>query len=352
MSHPQQSPTKVLLAVSGNLRSSVVAALLKHQGFQVIGLHLKIDGASQADAEAVAKKIGFTLIVEDVSEIVENYVLDHVIHEALANRQPEPTFIAHQKILIESLCTKAKAMTCAKIATGHAARVALEPSTSLTRLLRATDADQDQSHLMFGLNMEQLNQFILPIGDLSGAAIERIAIELELDIHKLKSPTAGFCHLTPEKIATVLETKVPDGMKIPGQILTTEGTVLGEHQGLFRYFRGQSKGLPLNPDKANPYVVVDMDSTNQALIVGFEGKLLIKEVTAHKVNWIQKVDPIKATICEARLGPRQVPAKCKVTRFEHQYVHIGFDEPQKNVVPGQAIVFYAGDEVIGGAFAV
>jgi tRNA-specific 2-thiouridylase len=348
----QQAPTKVLLGISGNLRSSVVAALLKHQGFQVIGLHFKVDAKSQEDAEAVAKKLGLMMIVEDATDLVQHYVVDHVVHAALANLQPESDYIAHQRILIEGLCAKAKAMNCTKVATGHEARVALEPSTGLTRLLRAADPERDQSHLLFGLKMEDLTQFILPIGDLTGAAIERLSVELELDIEKLKNPGAGFCHISREEVAMVAEARLPESLKIPGQITSTDGNVIGEHLGLFRYYRGQTAGLPPSPSKTDPYVVVDMNSSNHNLVLGFEGTLLKSEAIAHRVNWIQKVDPIKALICEAQLSPRRPPVKCKVTQFQHQYLQVEFDKPQKNVVPGQAIVFYAGDEVLGGAFAV
>src|SRR6185437_9186230 len=144
-------PGKVLLGLSGNILSSVVAALLKHQGFQVVALHFQTDEALRAEAERVAQKLGIHLMVEDALQGLEEHVRDHIVHQTLDSAQPEPRWMAHQKILIDGLCAKAQALGCSKIATGHSARLVLDPSTGLTRLVRASDLAHDQSHLLFGL---------------------------------------------------------------------------------------------------------------------------------------------------------------------------------------------------------
>lgn len=342
--------SKVLLGLSGNALSSVVAALLRHQGFQVMGLHFKVDDAQFAEAERISKKLGITLLVEDAREAVAHYVIDHVVHQVFANRKPEPEVVGHQKILVDTLCRKAKELHCGKIATGHSARVALDPSTGLTRLLRGADRDSDQSHLLFGLQAEDLNSFILPVGDLGLSAVERLAIELELDPLKLKARPPGFCSIPEDKLIPLAEARIPAMMKSSGQIKTPDGTVLGEHDGLFKYVRGQSKGIPVAREDLGSRVVVDFNTSVQTLIVGEESLLLTREIVVGETNWIQPQHAIKGLVCEARLG--HTLAKCRLTQFELGYVHVEFNEPQKNVIPGQAIVFYAGDEVLGGGYAV
>jgi tRNA-specific 2-thiouridylase len=126
---------------------------------------------------------------------------------------------------------------------------------------------------------------------------------------------------------------------------------LGDHDGLFKYVRGQSKNIPLAREKIENRVVLDMIPSTQTLVVGEESLLLTNEVIVGETNWIQPMHPVKGIVAEARLGPDRF-AKCRVTRFEQNYQHIEFTEPQRNVIPGQAIVFYAGDEVLGGGFAV
>lgn len=342
---------KVLLGLSGNMLSSVVAALLKHQGFQVVGIHFKVSDASRSEAERVSQKLGLSLIVEDVGEDIEHYVNDNVVHQILANRKPEPEVTGHQKILIERLCAKAKELGCSRIATGHAARVALDPSTGLTRLLRSTDGLSDQSHLLFGLSSEELQQFILPIGDLGAAAVERLAIELELDPIKLRTPPPGFCAVPEEQYLAVTESRIPATMKIAGQIKTSQGSVAGDHDGLYKFYRGQNKGIPIKSDVQGDLVVVGMDHSTQTLIIGPEDLLFTPEVVLDRANWIQRMDPIKGLVCEARLGKNRL-ARARVTEFQYGYLHIEFAEKQRNIIPGQSIVFYAGDEVLGGGFAV
>lgn len=342
---------RVLLGLSGHALSSVVAALLKHQGFQVIGLHLKTTPASQAEAERVAQKLGIQLIVEDATGWVDEFVTDHVVHAVIANRQPEPTVVAHQKIIIERLCEKAKELNCGKISTGHAARVALDPSTGLTRLLRAIDADKDQSHLLFGIPSGDLAHFILPVGDLGAQAIERLAVELGLDSEKTAAPSVGFGVLSDQECINLAESRIPQTMKVAGQIKTSDGGVLGEHDGLYKYHRGQSKGLPLPREKGAEYVAIGFNSSTTTLIVGTEQELMTQEAVGSSVNWLRPMDPIRGLNCQARIKPGVV-APCRVTSFKHGFVHVEFAEPQRNIVSGQAIVFYAGDEVLGGAFAV
>ena len=331
--------------------SSVVAALLKHQGFQVVGLHFEVDKNSRAEAERVSQKLGLSLVVEDVSDAMMNYVMDNVVHAVLANRKPEPEVIGHRKILIEHLCAKAKELGCSRIATGHSARVALDPSTGLTRLLRGTDLESDQSHLLFGLDADSLKQFILPIGDLGHGAVERLAIELELDPIKLKTPPPGFAVISEDQYFSLAEPRIPPTMKVSGQIKSAEGTVIGDHDGLWKFVRGQSKGLPMTREAQENRVVLNMIPGTKTLVMGPEEMLLTSEVIVGESNWIQPMDPIKGLVCQARLGRGRL-AKCRVTQFRHGYLHVEFTERQKNVIPGQSIVFYAGDEVLGGGFAI
>jgi tRNA-specific 2-thiouridylase len=331
--------------------SSVVAALLKHQGFQIIGMHFKTDEKAHQEAERISQKLGIPLISEEAVELMNECVYDHIVHQVLANRKPEPAVMGHQKILIERLCLKARELGCGKIATGHVARVVLDPSTGLTRLLRAAEAEHDQSHLLFGMSSSNLDLFILPVGDLNWSAIDRLSVELELDPDNLRKNLPGFCMIPENEFGPMAAARLPSGLKQPGQIKSTDGSVLGEHTGLYQYTFGQSTGFPQVRGQAENLVVVGINHATQTLTLGTDEMLTVKEVFARDVNWIQKTDSLKGLVCEARLRAG-VFSKCRVTSFEHGYLHVEFEQPQKRIISGQTVCFYRGEEILGGAFVV
>jgi tRNA-specific 2-thiouridylase len=341
--------SKVLVALSGNLMSAVVAALLRHQGFQVLGVFFQINGSNQNEnAEKSARKLALSLVKVDLREQFKYWVQDHIVHQMAANRVPEPQLIGTQRLLIENLLLKAEELKCPYVATGHFARIALDPSTQTPRLLRTLEADQ--SYLLSGVSSAQLEKFILPIGDLSPAAAEKLAVEMGLDL-KLSEGT-GFSDVPEELFVKIADQSIPEGLKVPGQVRTQEGSVVGEHRGLFQYQLGQKHSLPQNRGKQEAWIVVGTDLISQSLILGPESALEAQAAVAKDAHWIRPLNGLKILKCQARIGtkPGAPLLDCFVTLFENDLLEVEFNQRVRMLLPGQSIVFYQEDEVLGGAF--
>jgi tRNA-specific 2-thiouridylase len=335
--------TKVLVALSGGLMSGVVAALLKHQGYQVVGLHLQYSAKAASRMPALEKmthRLGMNLINVDVRGEWEAYVRDHVVHEMALGRKPEPDRTATHQLLLSTLLAKADELKCAMVATGHLARVAVDPATNTTRLLRTLDGDQ--SALLYQIAPKTLGRFILPMGDLSHSAVEKLGAELGLEVEHLKSAAhlseVGVSGIAKEEYYQIAASTIPANLFPPGQIKLTDGLVVGEHAGVYRYTTGSRRGLPqlrLPPlMKPEGFVVTALDPGT---------------------HWVRPVDGLKLLKCHAFLLDVDAPGsasrfvECQVTLFENDLVYVEFKKPQKIAGPGQSIVFYQEDEVIGGA---
>jgi tRNA-specific 2-thiouridylase len=351
-----KTPAKVLVALSGGLMSAVVAAILKRQGYQVHGVHFQLGGTSRKEqAERVAAKLGISLVQVGLEDEWEYWIRDHIIHQLLANRLPEPEMVATQNLLIEHLLATAKELGCPWVATGHFARVAIDPSSQSPRLLRAHE--QDQSHLLSRLTAEGLGHFILPMGDLPLAAIEKLGAELGLETTQLgTSRPGGLCGVSPGEFTRLAEAFIPPSLAIPGQIKTEEGMVVGEHHGLFRYSIGKKAEIPevKSNKELEGWVPIRVEPITQSLYIGPESALQAQTSTAEDVSWIQPVNGLKPLECLARLvtSPMAEPAfsPCLVNLYESNLIQIEFKDPQRALVQGQTVVFYREDEVLGSAF--
>jgi len=323
---------KVIVALSGGVDSAVAAALLKKQGYQVAGVFLKLwPSFNEKQAQRVAKKLGIEFRVLNLRKEFKKKVVDYFLKNYKLGLTPNPCVVCNKEIKFGLLFKEIKADY---IATGHYARF------QRGKLLMAKDKNKDQSYFLWKLNQKILRRALFPIGDYAKSEVRKLARKFKLPV--LDVPESQEICFIQTNIADFLKKYLKTKS---GRIVDREGRVLGEHQGLWFYTIGERKGIGI---AGGPYYVLDKDVKKNILVVTKnENDLYKKALIVKNINWISGKCPRFPLKIKAKIRYRHNPAPAVIQRNR-----IIFDKPQRAITPGQSVVFYRGQELLGGGIII
>lgn len=346
---------KVVVAMSGGVDSSVAAALLKEQGYDVIGMMLRLWSEpgkedsnrcctpdSMAQARRVAAKLDIPFYVVDAKDVFHNTVVQYFLEGYARGETPNPCLICNRQIRWTFLLDHALALGADFMATGHYVRK--QTTDKGHQLLRAVDRSKDQSYVLHVLNQEKLAKALFPVGDYPKPEIRALAEKHGLSTATRKD-SQDLCFLAGEDYRNFLQRNAA-GMLRPGEIVTSEGRSIGGHNGLANYTIGQRKGLGIT--SSVPLYVLGKNTGSNTLIVGRQEELGSSELIARDVNWLAGDIPGEPFHADVKSRYTAKEAEALVTPVDANQVHVRFDAPQRDITAGQAAVFYQGDVLIGG----
>ncbi|MGB9067613.1 MAG: tRNA 2-thiouridine(34) synthase MnmA [Candidatus Acidiferrales bacterium] len=369
----------IAVAMSGGVDSSTVAAILHERGRSIVGLTMQLwnqrrlpqlqgDGPRHHrccslddvyDARRVAEHLSIPFYVINFERAFEQTVVRPFVEDYLAGRTPIPCTRCNNDVKFEQLLATARQIGAAKIATGHYARVRHNAETNRYELLRAVDDTKDQTYFLFGLTQEQLARADFPLGEMTKQEVRDMARRLALPVAE-KPESQEICFVPSGSYVRFIEGYLQEqgtadrgddnGMRLggSGEIVTTSGDVLGRHHGLHHYTVGQRSGLGIAVGR--PIYVVALDREKNRVIVGDDAELRSSVCEVRDINWIPFKAPGAAIHAQVRIRNRHQPAEAEITALTPTTAHVTFSEPQRAITPGQAAVFYAGEQVLGGGW--
>ena len=352
--------TKVVVGLSGGVDSAVAAYLLKQQGYDVLGVFMKNwdddDNTEQCTARqdfldvlAVADVLGIEVEAVNFAAEYKERVFSYFLAEYQAGRTPNPDVLCNAEIKFKAFLDDAIARGAEFIATGHYVGKGADDADRAT-LLRAQDANKDQSYFLYRLSQAQLALALFPLAQLPKPEVRRIAARIGLPNAQKKDST-GICFIGERNFREFLERYLP---RDPGEMQTPDGRVVGRHQGLMYYTLGQRQGLGIGGQKdgsAEPWFVAAKDMASNTLIVvqGHDHPLLLRStLAAGQLSWIAGVAPDPDRPYTAKTRYRQTDAACRITKLDAGAFELAFDTPQWAVTPGQSVVLYDGEVCLGG----
>lgn len=332
-----------MVAMSGGVDSSVAAALLIEQGYDIVGAFMRNWSgcdweAERRDALRVAAHLGIELIVYDFEEEYRARVYDHMVREYAAGRTPNPDVLCNGRIKFDLLWREAVAQGCDALATGHYART--EPAEHGVALKRGIDANKDQSYFLCRLGQKELVYARFPVGEMTKPQVRALARARQLPVAD-KKDSQGLCFVGRVDLPHFLQEAIAC---VPGNIVTADGVVLGRHDGVELYTIGQRKRLGVSD--ARPYYVVERRLSTHELVVGHDDDpaLYTNQLTMTDVHWVSGAAPTLPWRGTAKIRYRQDDQVCELAA---DAVHVQFEHRQRAVAPGQFIVFYDGDTLVG-----
>jgi tRNA-specific 2-thiouridylase len=352
--------TRVAAAMSGGVDSSVAAALLRDAGHDVIGLSMRLhnerEGESGSrgsgrpdslrDARRVAALLGIRHRVLSLEHQFERLVIEDFVREYFAGRTPLPCAHCNSKLKFAALLDQASELGVTHVATGHYAHVALNTATNRYVLSRGRDRGKDQSYFLFALTQEQLSRTMFPLGMWLKSDVRSFARRRGLPVSE-KAESQEICFVPNGDYAAFVERYAPPADR-SGVIVDASGRVLGRHEGVHRFTVGQRKGLGVS--SSEPLYVIEVDAASRTVRVGPRPAIERTSLTASHVNWISGAAPDCTMRACAQVRYRHTAACARVEPMGGSRVAVEFDDPQPAITPGQAVVWYAGDVLIGGGW--
>jgi tRNA-specific 2-thiouridylase len=352
---------RIVVAMSGGVDSSVAAALLAEQGHDVVGVSMQLydqTGGERSfgscctiddlhDARRVAAAIDVPHYILNFEREFDNVVVSNFVREYTAGRTPLPCAHCNSSLKFATLADRARGFGADALATGHYARVDRDPATGRYRLARGLDPAKDQSYFLFSLTQQQLARAIFPVGGWPKAAVREYARRRRLPVAD-KPDSQEICFIPGNDYADFVATHA-SSVPPDGAIVDQQGRVLAHHRGIHRFTVGQRKGLGLGSSPTGaPMYVLELRPARQQVVVGPRSSLERTTLVASAVNWIAENDGSRRV--SAQIRHRHRPAAALVHSMDGGRAEVVFDEPQVAISPGQAVVFYDGDDVVGGGW--
>ncbi|MGC9954031.1 MAG: tRNA 2-thiouridine(34) synthase MnmA [Rhizomicrobium sp.] len=352
----QPSKTRIVVAMSGGVDSSVTAALLRRDGFEVIGVTLQLYDAGAArrkgaccagqdiyDAKRVAEKLGIAHYVLDYEQRFRERVIADFVETYARGETPIPCVRCNERVKFADLLESARALGAEALATGHYVRRVDGPNG--VELHRAADLSRDQSYFLFATTRQQLAYLRFPLGDMEKPAVRAIAAELGL-VNADKPDSQDICFVQDGRYGALVEKLKPEAAR-PGDIVDEAGRVLGRHDGVIHFTVGQRKRLGLSGND-EPLFVLGLDAEDARVIVGPRSSLRTRNISLHEVNWL--ADPAEAATCSVKVRSMRAAVPARVATGESGTATVELAEAEEAIAPGQACVFYKEDRVLGGGW--
>ena len=361
------SNRRIVVGMSGGVDSSVTALLLKQKGYEVIGITMHLwtydqvggdpdnratccgmDGIN--DARAVCHRIGAPHYVADLREDFGRSVIHNFVNEYLDGRTPNPCVVCNHRVKWEPLLDRAASLGADRIATGHYARIAWDVALGRYMLLRARDPQKDQTYVLWGLSQEKVRRTLLPLGGLTKEEVRAVARDYGLRTAD-KPDSQDICFIVDRDVERFMRHRARiEGISVPslepGPILDAEDRRVGTHRGAAFYTVGQRRGLGVAAPE--PRYVIAIDPARNAIRVGGTEELLACEVAASSANWIAGEGPSPGTRAEAKMRYRHDASPGTLLACADGNIRFRFDEPQRAITPGQSLVLYQGERLLGG----
>lgn len=345
--------------MSGGVDSSVAAASLVHQGFEVIGITMNVwrergyaddtgrrccSAADMEDAHRICSSLNIPHYVSNVKAAFRKHVVQPFCEEYICGRTPNPCVVCNTEIKFRLMLRRARTLGATYIATGHYGRLERDKATGRYLLLKGRDPAKDQSYFLYNLTQNQLQHILFPLGEFTKEQVRHKARALKLSVSD-KLESQEICFIPGNDYRSLLEQLMPERLK-PGFIVDREGRRLGTHKGIAYYTIGQRRGLGIAHPR--PLYVIGLNVDRNTVIVGTSEQLWNDELVAEKMNWIS-IEKIRGPIrANARIRYKHKESPATISPLERNTVRVRFDKPQRAITPGQSVVFYDGDVVLGG----